>query len=326
MAGLGSIGRRHARNLRALGHEVVGFDPVAERRAAFLEEVSGASVAGTLDDAIRGCRAAIIASPNIFHLEQAIRCADAGLALFIEKPLAASMAGIDRLSALIDERRTVVLMGSNWKFHPGPRRLKAIVESDGFGDALAVQALGGQYLPDWHPWEDYRGMYSSRRSMGGGVLLDSHDVDYLTWILGPVARVACDAVRTGTLEIETQDLACLLITFASGARGTLQLDYLQRPYARRVHVTGSTGTAIWDYVAGVVRHYDTASKSWTDERVPTDSYDINQMYVDEMRHFISSVEAGADTVTPLSQAVHVLSVLDAARQSAEQGGTPVDVR
>lgn len=299
---------------------------MAERRAAFAADATGAEVATTMEDALgAGCRAAVIASPNVFHLEQSIQCAAAGLGLFIEKPLAVSMTGLDRLRAIVDERRTTVLMGSNWKFHPGPRRLREIVQSNGFGDALAVQAIGGQYLPDWHPWEDYRAMYSSRASMGGGVLLDSHDVDYVTWMLGPVKTVACQSVRTGTLDIETNDLACLLVTFTSGARGTLQLDYLQRPYSRRVHVTGSSGTAIWDYILGVVRWYDTKDKSWTDERVPGEGYDINTMYVDEMRHFVECVERKQETVTPLSQAAHVLAVLDAAQRSADQGGAPLEV-
>lgn len=326
VAGLGSIGRRHGRNLRALGHEIVGFDPVEERRATFAAEVEGAAVAATLDEALQsGCDLAVIASPNVFHLEQSIRCAEAGLALFIEKPLATSMDGVDALRAAASSRGTVILMGSNWKFHPGPRRLREIVRADGFGEVLAVQSIGGQYLPDWHPWEDYRGMYSSRASMGGGVLLDSHDVDYLTWIAGPVKTVACHAIRTGTLEIETNDLACLLVEFESGARATMQIDYLQRPFARRVHVTGKRGTAIWDYVLGLVRWYDAGTRAWTDERQPAGDYDINQMYVDEMRHFLDCVEQRRETITPLSQASHVLSVLDAARRSAGQHGAPVAI-
>lgn len=326
VVGLGSIGLRHARNLKSLGHSVVGFDPAAERRASFATATGGADTCGSLEEALsRGCTIAVIASPNVFHLEQAVQCAEAGLALLIEKPLAVSMNGVDRLSDVVARRRTTVLMGSNWKFHPGPRRLKQLVQSAEFGGALAVQAIGGQYLPDWHPWEDYRRMYSSRAGLGGGVLLDSHDLDYLTWMLGPITHVACQAIRTGALEIETQDLACLLVTFESGARGTVQIDYLQRPYARRVHVTGATGTAIWDYVTGIVRHYDAAAREWHDERVPAQGYDINDMYVEEMRHFVSCVEQGGQTVTPLAQATHVLSVLDTARRSADAGGALLEV-
>jgi predicted dehydrogenase len=322
VVGLGSIGRRHARNLRTLGVEVEGFDPDPARRSAFQAEIGGA-VHADLDAALATRRAslAVIGSPNVFHLEQALACARAGLDLFIEKPLSHSLEGVAALGEEVARRELVMLLGSNWKFHSGPRRVKALVDSGEFGRVLAVQAIGGQYLPDWHPREDYRSMYSSRRALGGGVLLDSHDVDYTTWLAGPVVSVACIAKRTGTLDIETCDMACALLTFAGGACGTLQIDYLQRPYARRLHVTASEGTIIWDYPEGVVRSYRASTGAWDEFRMAND-YDVNTMYVDEMVHFLECCRSRSTTVTPFSQALHVLTVLDAAARSAAAGGTP----
>jgi predicted dehydrogenase len=260
----------------------------------------------------------------VHHLDQALACARAGLHLFIEKPLAVSLPGVKELADEAESRKLTVLMGSNWKFHPGMRRLHELVEDGALGKVMAVQAIGGQYLPDWHPWEDYRKMYSSRADLGGGVLLDSHDLDYLTWLLGPLSTVACRVAHTGTLEIETPDLASLLMTFASSAHGTLQLDYLQRPYARRVHLTGSEGTAIWEYPDGAVRHYNARSKTWNRLDVPG-GYELNQMYVDEMKHFLQCLGGGRPTITSLPQARHVLSILECARLSAEAGGAPVAI-
>lgn len=318
--GLGSIGRRHARNLHALGVGVAGVDPAAHQREAFVAEVPGSEVYSELESGLRAhCEVAIVASPNVCHAEQARACAAAGLHLFIEKPLAVDLDGIQDLAADVARRRLMVLLGSNWKFHPGPLRLKELIERGELGRVVAVQAVGGQYLPDWHPWEDYRRMYSSRRDLGGGVLLDSHDLDYLTWLLGPLMSIACRVISTGALDIETCDLACLLLAFSSGAMGTLQLDYLQRPYARRVHLTGTDGTAIWDHTAGAVREYRAATKSWTETLIPAD-YDINDMYVSEMRHFLECVRGNVPTVTPLDQAVHVLTALERARASSMAGG------
>lgn len=323
--GLGSIGRRHGRNLRALGVGVAGFDPDPDRREAFASEVAGSDVHASVEDALQvSAEFAVIASPNAFHLKQALACARIGLHLFIEKPLGTDGTGVSELVAEVDRRGLVALLGSNWKFHPGPQRLKAIIDSGDLGRVLAVQALGGQYLPDWHPWEDYRGMYSSRHDLGGGVLLDSHDLDYLTWLVGPLASVTCRTISTGTLEIDTCDLACLLLVFVSGATGTLQLDYLQRPYGRRVHITGSDGTAIWDHSEGTVRQYRGVTREWSELAIPSD-YDLNEMYVEEMRHFLDCVARQRPTVTPLDQAVHVLSVLGHARASAGRGGVPTAV-
>lgn len=325
IVGLGSIGMRHARNFAGLGVEILGFDPVSSRRSAFAAVLPHARTCSTFREGLgAGCDFAVIASPNVHHLEQAVAAASAGLHLFIEKPLAVSSTGVRVLAEEVERRGLRVLVGSNWKFHPSLRRLKALADGGRLGRILSVQAVGGQYLPDWHPREDYRLMYSSRADLGGGVLLDSHDVDYLTWLLGPVLRVCCRTVRTGTLAIDTNDLACLLLEFACGAVGTLQLDYLQRPYARRVHLTGAAGTAVWDYPEGVVRHYEAAAGCWREESVPAD-YEVNRMYLEESEHFLQCVTGRLDTVTPLAQGMHVLAVLDRAQASSSAGGVAMEV-
>jgi len=325
IAGLGSIGTRHALNLRSLDVEIVGFDPDPERRDAFKARLPGAPLARTLDEGLaQGCNIAMIASPNRFHLEQCMAVADAGLHFLVEKPLATAAAGVSELVTRAERRKLVAMVGSNWKFHPALARMRALLEADEIGRPLAVQAVGGQYLPDWHPWEDYRRMYSSRRELGGGALLDSHDLDYLTWLLGPVASVGCRTATTGTLDIDTEDLASMTLAFRSGVLGTLQLDYLQRPYSRRVHVTGEAGTLIWDAVENELSHYSPREQAWRRWKPPM-SYDLNRMYIEEMQHFLECVRKGAQPLTPLEQGAHVMAVLDACRRSAARGGAPEEV-
>jgi predicted dehydrogenase len=320
--GLGSIGTRHARNLAASGYEVVGFDPSEERREQFARRFDRAAVHASLDGALEDdCDFAIIASPNRFHLAQALTLARAALHLLIEKPLAADSNGLDALCEEVAKRKLVAMVGSNWKFHPMLKRMHELLAAGDIGRPLAVQALGGQYLPDWHPHEDYRQMYSSRSELAGGALLDSHDIDYVSWLLGPVVSVSCRAMTTGTLEIDTEDLVCLTMEFASGVLGTLQLDYLQHPYARRIHVTGESGTLAWDVVQNELVHYPRAEKIWRRWK-PSVSYDLNDMYVAELEHFVRCVREGGAPATPLAQGIHVMRVIDAARRSATRDGAP----
>jgi predicted dehydrogenase len=325
IAGLGSIGTRHALNLRSLDVAVVGYDPDPARRDAFKARVPGAALAGALEDGVaQGCSVAVVASPNRFHLEQCFSLVNAGVHFLVEKPLATAATGVQELVAQTERRKVVAMVGSNWKFHPALARMRGLLESGEIGRPLAVQAVGGQYLPDWHPWEDYRGMYSSRRELGGGALLDSHDVDYLTWMLGPMASVSCRTATTGTLEIDTEDLACMTLAFRSGVLGTLQLDYLQRPYSRRVHVTGETGTLIWDALENELSHYSPREQAWRRWKPPA-PYDLNRMYVEEMQHFLECVRGSGAPLTPLRQGAHVMAVLDACRRSAAHGGAAEEV-
>jgi predicted dehydrogenase len=163
-------------------------------------------------------------------------------------------------------------------------------------------------------------MYSASRNLGGGILLDCHEIDLLTWLLGPVGSVNCRLTNTGSIDIETEDLVCMTLEFRSGVIGTLQLDYLQRPCARRFHITGTKGTVIWDYLEHSVSCYSSEHKSWTRWHNPI-GYDLNNMYIEQAKHFIDCISYGSTLMTPLSHAAHVLAVIDAARLSAADNGS-----
>src|SRR5262249_16524746 len=139
---------------------------------------------------------------------------------------------------------------------------------------------------DWHPSEDYRQGYSARVELGGGIVLDAiHEIDYIRWMLGDVRAVACLAGHLSALEIETEDVAAILLQFASGAVGEVHLDYVQRAYSRTCHVIGDEGTIRWDYTAGEVRWYSAGSGRWEVFPAPA-GWQPNEMYVDELRHFL----------------------------------------
>ena len=323
--GLGSIGRRHGRNFAELGHDVAGFDLKRESREWFERDIGSTITFDSIDGAIAdGADIAVIASPNCFHLEQSLLCAQAGMHLLVEKPMSTTADGLDELAAVVRSKQLICMLGSNWKFHPGLMRLKQIIDSGELGQIVAVQSIGGQYLPDWHPWEDYRQMYSSRSDLSGGVLLDCHDIDYLTWLMGPIKSVNCRMINTNTLEISTSDLAAISMEFESGALGSAQIDYLQRPNARRVHISGSQGTAIWDFSEQHVRSFNAESDKWSEYKLAT-TYDLNQMYVDELNDFISCIEEGRMPKTPIDQAMHVMAVFDAISSSAANDGAISEV-
>ncbi len=134
---------------------------------------------------VSGPDAAIVANPSSLHLAAARQAADAGCALFIEKPLSHTWDGIAELAQLVAASRLTTLVGCQWRFHPLMLRARAILEEGRLGRLVAVNAGYGEYMPSWHPYEDYRLSYASRREMGGGVLLTQiHDFDYLGWMAG----------------------------------------------------------------------------------------------------------------------------------------------
>jgi predicted dehydrogenase len=316
--GLGSIGMRHVRNLRTLGvGDIVGMDPNDGRRSRFAEEI-GARAVESLEDAIVAAPdLAVVASPNIFHLPQALACARAGIHLLIEKPLGTEPGAVGELQEAIEAGSLYAHVGSNWKFHPAFVTMKRLVDEGRIGRIVGAQVLAGHWLPDWHPWEDYRRGYSARADLGGGAVFDSHELDTLTWLVGPAEALTGFAARTGAIETETEDIAGACLRLATGGIATLQLDYLQREARRRYHLTGTEGTIEWDLQDGAVRIFTVAERET--ERLARGLDDLNEMYVEQTRHVLAGVREGAAPVTPISQAAEVLLLQTALRETLDDG-------
>ena len=316
VVGCGSIGKRHIRNLIALGQvQVIGVDPSPARQAEAV--ACGAESAASLEEAIgHGVNVVFVTSPNRFHreaLEQAVR---AGCHVFMEKPLDVHSEALEPILESLTAQGLVGMMGSNWKFHPSLRRLKTELEAGSIGRVLSANMVCGQYLPDWHPWEDYRLGYSARADLGGGVLLDSHELDYATWLLGPAVTVACLAGKISDLEISTEDSASILLELQSGTQVSLQLDYTQRLYRRVYGFNGAEGSLIWDAAERAVRRYQVATGAWTVWEEPR-GYDVNTMYLEQTQHFLDAIAGRVLPITPLTQGLVVLRIIEAAKRSSQ---------
>ena len=308
VVGLGSIGMRHARNFKSLGVEsLVGCDLLEERRQKFSSEISTEIVSTFEDGLLKKPDLVVIASPNCFHLEQAIISAQSSCHLFIEKPLSHTLEGLDELITLVDEKSLFAHVGSNWKFHPAFKTMKKIINEGSLGKITGARVIAGQWLPDWHPWEDYRQMYSAKKSLAGGVVLDSHEFDYLTWLLGPISKVSGYTAHTGALDIETEDIAVACMQFESGVLATVHIDYIQRDYRRRYHISGDAGTLEWDYTTGEITHYNAVRNDSTKINVAIN--ELNTMYMEQSRHILAGVKGTELPVTSISDARHVLENL-----------------
>jgi predicted dehydrogenase len=305
--GLGSIGRRHARCFKTLGiSHVAGFDPDSERRAQFKSETGGPVFSAESEGLAFNPDLVVVASPNIFHIQQAKLAATADKPMLIEKPLGTDLFAARELCEMIEARGLYAHVGSNWKFHPAFQTMKAWLNKNRIGIPTGVQALAGQWLPDWHPWEDYRGMYSARRDLGGGAIFDSHEIDYMLWLLGPVNEFCGFKAQSGVLEIETEDVAAALFRFENNALGVLITDYIQRFPRRRYHISGSEGTIEWDYADGHVRLHKPGEPDA--ECIDARLSDNNEMYLVQAQWVLEDLKTGRMPVTPVSAMLRVLDL------------------
>jgi predicted dehydrogenase len=318
IVGLGSIGERHVRNLLQLGQKDISVFRRSAREPRTLESskfntfTSWQSALGQEPDIV------IITNPTALHVPLAIDAAGNGSNLLIEIPLSASMEGVDKLRNIIAQNHLVSLMGHNLRFHPCLKKVKEIVESGTIGEPLSARAEFGEYLPECHPWEDYRQGYAARKELGGGALFTSiHEVDYLYWLFGAVKKVSCVTKKLSNLEMDVEDTAVLIMEHENGILSEVHLDFIQRTYNRSLQIIGSEGTLKWDFVTNKVSYFGTATDSWV-EAFHMAEFDFNSTYIDEIIHMIRCVQDGDTPLNDVNQGIDILKIGLAAHQSSTE--------
>lgn len=325
IAGLGSIGRRHLRNLLALGERDILL--YRTRQSTLPEgDLAGIPVETNLEAALaQRPDAAIIANPTALHLDVAIPAARAGCTILLEKPVSHSLDRAEEFAQALKQGGGKVLVGYQFRFHPGLQQVAGLLAEGAIGRPLSFRAVYGEYLPAMHPWEDYRISYSTRSDLGGGVILTlCHPLDYLRWLLGEVEAVWAFAQHINDFELAVEDTAEIGLQFANHAIGSVHLDYNRRPSTHHLEITGAQGVIQWDNAAGSVRLYRTDRSEWETLPTPLNAdgsrpFERNDMFLAEMQHFIRIARRESEPLCTLIDGYQALRMALAARTSAQSG-------
>lgn len=292
--GYGSIGRRHAAVLEALGHEVA----VVSRR-----DISHAPAFASIEAAVQAFRPdyAVVASRTVEHRDDIEALSTAGFRgrLLIEKPV------YDSGSELPPEGFEAVKVAFNLRFHPALGRFREIVSGR---RVHAVTIYCGSYLPDWRPESDYREGYSAVRAWGGGVLRDlSHELDYALWLFGPWRRIAAIGGRFGDLEIDSDDVFTMLLDTAGCPSVSVGINYLDRETRREIVALTDAGSVRLDLVGNTV-----------DAGAGAESFTVARDDTYLAQH--TAMIAGDDSVIcDIAEGLDVMRLIDAAESAAAAG-------
>ncbi len=335
IVGLGSIGQRHVRNLRTVLGDDVQIDACRTRRQPTVLSESLEIVPGGDVEAAHGIRAfhsmaealaqapdcVFVCNPTGLHMPSALSAARAGCHLFIEKPLSDTWDGVEELAALVDEKRLVACVGYQMRFHPCLQRLRDLLADGRIGPVVSVHAAIGEYLPGWHPYEDYRQTYASRRDLGGGVVLTQiHEIDYLQWLFGLPRRVFALGGHLSRLEIDVEDTASVLMECVVDGRGVpvhLHQDCVQRPPVRTCQVVGDDGQIRVDFHALSVDVYDAGGRRCDAQSFA--GFERNELFLAELRHFLGCLRGEGAPLVSVHEGARSLRVALAVRESIETG-------
>jgi len=332
--GLGGIGQRHLRNVRAkfgnsvsiLAYRARGLRKTVtpnltiDHDVDFIEKYS-VQVFTDLDEALsKEPDVAFICNPTSHHMSSCLAVAEAGCDIFVEKPLSYSMQGVKNLQALCNEKKLICHVGYQLRFHPCYLTLKSLLKEESIGNIISVYSEVGEYLPGWHKYEDYRQMYASKKELGGGVILSQiHEIDYLYDLFGMPNRVFALGGHLSKLEIDVEDAADVLMEVTLNKRTfpvSLHLDYVQHQPSRICKIIGDSGTIIMDIanLKVIVEKPDIGKKVFD-----FNGFDRNELFTREIDHFFDCIANRKAPIISLEDGINSLKVALSVKKSIESG-------
>jgi UDP-N-acetyl-2-amino-2-deoxyglucuronate dehydrogenase len=330
--GLGMAVQPHAQALKLLADQatfVAGFSPSEERRAAFERTYGLATVdteAALLEDP--AVDVVLVLTPPRTHAEVAIRAAAAGKHVLVEKPLDVDLPRARRLvEAFAQAERTLGVVFQH-RFRSSPMALGSLLREGALGELLSVSAA----VRWWRSAEYYaqpgRGMLARD---GGGVLLTQavHTLDLLLHLVGPAASVTARCRNSGLRRMDTEDIGCAVVDYASGAVGVIDTTTVAYPgYPERIEIAGTRGTALLEGDRLVVQRPGADAVEVTGNSGGGGGADPMAFSPEAHRRlieeFLAAVRDGREPVNSGRSGLAVQALIDAMLESSRRG-TSMDV-
>jgi predicted dehydrogenase len=299
VVGLGSMGKRRVRNLRALGYaDVAGFDPREDRRAEAAAK-SAIPTFGEFGTALESFRPdmLIISTPPQHHMTYAWAGFERKLSCFVEASV------VDAERALELHRRSVetavlIAPSCTMRYYPGPKKVKELLRAGLIGKPLNINYQIGQYLPDWHPWERIEDYYVSNPETGACREIVPFELTWLNDIFGPAEPLACVRAKLTDINANIDDVYHCLLRYPGGVLANLTVEVISRPKAtRELRVLGGDGEIVFSGEERCVRYANTSTRDWVRLEFGAGTVENNYInpeepYVAELGDFIGAVTRG----------------------------------
>lgn len=252
--GLGSMGQRRIRNLifhKVAKKNIAGFDIDKQRCRAAAEEYG----IKTFDNFRVGIAkyhpdALIISTPPDKHQPYFMWAARRRMHFFVEA--ATTNQGYDELIPLIDGQ-FVAAPSCTFRYLPAIKTISAILANHTIGKIFAFEHYLGQYLPDWHPYEDYRQLYFARKKTGGCREMLPYELNWLSYIFkSSIKDIKGAHKKVSDLKMAADDLYVAIIRMENRIIGSVAIDLLNRRAKRTLTVIGDKGSLEWDWLARTI--------------------------------------------------------------------------
>jgi len=308
---------------------VGGFSPTAERRREF-EQTHGLPAVASLDALLDDPRvdAVIVLTPPRTHAELAIRAAQAGKHVLLEKPIDVTLEAARAVVEAVEAAGSKLGVVFQYRFRTSTSMLRALLAEGALGDLLSVSCAVRWWRNAQYYAQPGRGMLARD---GGGVLLTQaiHTLDVMLDLAGPAQRVNALCRTSPMRSIDTEDIACATVSFRNGAIGVVDATTTAYPgYPERIEFAGTKGSAVWEAERLTVQrqgeaplHIDGSTAGGGGADPMAFSHEWHRRLIED---FLDAVRTGSEPQVSGRSALRVHALIDAMVASA-RAGAPVHV-
>ena len=314
--GLGSMGKRRIRNLlfhKILEKDIFGFD-IDKKQYHEAEKLFKIKTFDNFDKAVEKIDpdVYIISTPPNLHAKYFLSAARAKKHFFVE--VTTTNEGYAELDNLLDGT-FIAAPSCTYRYFESIKLMRSLVKIGEIGKVEAFCHHMGQYLPDWHPWEDYRDFYVARHETSACREMVPFELSWISYVLG---KKIVDAVgfsgKVSDLAIETADVYAVALKGEDGVLGTLLVDVISREPVRDFKVFGTEGVIDWELAKREVRLKKPKEK-WRimklAEGTKVGGYKTTteEMYQEEMKDFLDAVSGKSSYPYTFAEDQHNLDLL-----------------
>lgn len=312
--GLGSMGKRRIRCLKNLGFDsILGFDLREDRRMESIGKY-GIKTIDYIDNLnFDNIDAIIISVPPDMHNRYIKLAIEKGKPAFVEASVV--IGDLENLNLLAKEKDVFIAPSCTLRFHPAIKDIKEIVRSGKYGKITNFSYHSGQYLPDWHPWEDVKDYYVCKKETGGGREIVPFELTWIVDVIGFPKDIFGFYGKTMDVGANIDDTYSITMDFGD-CYGNLMVDVVSRYAVRSLVLNMENGQILWRWDESIVKLYDAINARWihyhATEGKAAEGYNkniIEDMYLDEIKSFIDGINNPDKFPNSLDEDIKILKLL-----------------
>lgn len=305
--GLGSMGKRRIRNLQYLkAGEILGFDKNEERRKEAESKYNIKTLPDFKEAIGENPDVLIISTPPDVHNEYIKLAIENKKPAFVEASVI--LEGLDELNNFAKKENVLIVPSCTFRFHPAIKKIKEIVNSGQYGKITNFTYYLGQYLPDWHPYENIKNFYVGKKETSGAREMVSFELTWIVDILGFPKNITGFFGKTFEMGVDIDDTYVFSLDFGD-KYGSILVDVVSRYATRSLILNTEKAQIMWRMDEDFIKIYDAESKKWGTIDYEKDDV-AEQMYTEEMKSFIDNVKGKGNFPNSLEDDIKILKLLN----------------